>query len=56
VLVDRTNDLLDVPGLGVPPRPADAMPAPSFTSDAVLVRRAWSMAPATPLPIAEPAP
>ncbi len=53
VLFDRTNDLLDVPGLGVPARPADAMRAPSFYSDAVLVRRAWSFAPATPPPIAD---
>ncbi len=54
VLIDRTNDLLDVPGLGLPPRPADAMAAPSFTSDAVLVRRALSLAPASPASGATP--
>jgi hypothetical protein len=41
VLTDESHDLLDLPGLDVPPRPADAMPVPSRLSDAVLVTSRW---------------
>lgn len=41
VVTDETHDLLEVPGLAVPPRPADAMPVPSRLSDAVLVTSRW---------------
>lgn len=43
VLVDRSNDLLDLPGLGLPPRPPHLMAAPTPWSDAVLVRRQWRL-------------
>ena len=43
VLVDRSNDLLDLPELGLPARPPDLMAAPTPWSDAVLVRRQWHL-------------
>jgi hypothetical protein len=44
VVTDETHDLLDLPGLAVPPRPADTMPVPSRLSDAVLVTGRWLLA------------
>jgi hypothetical protein len=44
VVTDETHDLLELPGLAVPPRPADTMPVPSRLSDAVLVTSRWLLA------------
>ena len=43
VLIDRSHDLLTLPDLGIPPRPADLMAAPNVTSDAVMVSSRWQL-------------
>ena len=42
-LIDRSHDLLEQAGLGLPARPADLMAAPTNVSDAVMVTRRWRL-------------